>query len=176
MKMTYAASFLGALSVVASSPVWAQVNEPSYRAEVPSGRASVETPCEEPQIRVMGEREGLRCILNGVERGIMFTLADRNGGGEVTSDVLDRLREQAEASEDVSFFADTEVDGRRAFTRAGERSNGQFLITTFVEYDEQFMMLILVRAAGDGEPLISLDEAHYTITNSVKFDTEGRAQ
>ena len=165
MKMISAA--LAALVVLLAQPIAAQEALPWTRAEMPSGTAAMELPCNEAEAFVGGDEtsEVASCALGGLEI-VLLVMPEQDWDIEgVTDSPFEQTREQLRTDPNTTYLTETQFGGAPAFYGEGRSSKG-LVGTVMVDLSGDRLLVVLVHSDGSAAA-----EANFSSIYARALDT-----
>lgn len=163
--------FAGALAALGAPLLAQDAGEEWSRAELPSGFASVETPCAPGRTESSSNDggEAVRCMEGVVEIGVGLTNATAFGIGDYEGAVFDAFLATALAGSDGTNVPPVlDFRGRRALILGDGNSS-----MALVEVSDDAMLLFMVRPLPGKTPSVPLPDLLDRMMASLEFHPEG---
>lgn len=146
-----------------------------HRGALPSGTASIETPCApgEEQTLTRGGSEGIRCLEGLYEAGIIYTDGPSFANGAFGDQPFEGVRLALLSDPWAVEHEELTVLGRRAVRWVGQSSFGYGAMAT-VEMPNDTMILFRVRPRGEDQDAERLSGLLDRAIASLDLSEEGQ--
>ena len=124
------------------------------RGSLPSGAASIETPCAagNEQTVVQGDAEGVRCVDGPFEVGIVLTDGASFANGAFGDDPFKGVQDALRQDSTDTNFNDLTILGRNATRWHGQSSFGFGAMAVVEMSDTQMLLFMIIPLTDDADP------------------------